>query len=537
MLWVALLGCTGSIGEPPELDPDTPLGPDGRREALPSDQSPSSAIPRLSRREIDHVVEDVFGYAGLAIETLPPDARTATNPDSGGEEEVFDTFSGTLETYLPGEVFVQGQATLAFEVARRVVEDSALLDRLTECDPTVDESPCLENLVDRVGLQLFRRPLSDEERTRLLAAASSFADTSYEVRVRAVLQALLASPDWVYRVGVGQPDDDLRELNNFEVLSRLAFHLWGRPPDEPFLQRAFGDRWSDDEYEQVVRDMAADPRMGDQVRALHADWLRHETLIVSDEELAADMMTETDALLDRALGDGAWSDLFTATETFVSPALAEHYGMDPIDEPQWVPTANPERSGMLTHGSFLSLSSTQGDGTLPSRRGAILAERILCSPIPPPPSDVDIDDGVEVEMGECKSDAYLAHRVAGSSCEGCHSHMDPLGFGFERFNGLGVYRTEERLNPACSIEGSGSVGGQDFIGPREFAEQIARSGDLTACGTTQMMRYALRRPLAADDAHTHVRLHDAFVSEGEDFQALMVALALDPTFRYRKEAP
>lgn len=538
MLCVLTLACTGQIGEPsiaPNVPPDSPFDPS--REALPSDQGVSSAVPRLSRRELEHAIHEVFGFETIATGSLPPDARLATNPETGGEEEVFDTFAGTLDTYLPAEVFVQGIATLAFEVARLTADDTALVQRLGDCAPSDPEDACLERYIGRVGRRLYRRPLRDDETSRLRAVAAMFADASFEAQVRAVTQSLLQSPEFVYRVSVGEDEGDgLRRLDNFELLARVSFHLWGELPGEAWLDRAEGAPWDEEAYEAIVREMASDPRTDAQIRELHEAWIRHETLIVADEALAADMVAETNALIERALGDGRWSDLFTSEETFVTPALAAHYGIEGVDEPGWVRTENPERAGLLTHGAFLSLSSTQGNGTLPSRRGAILAERILCSPIPPPPPDVDIDDGVEVEEGACKSDAYLAHSSVSSGCAGCHSRMDPLGFGFERFDGLGVYRTTERLNPSCDIEGTGTVAGEAFAGPREFATTIATSGALTFCGTAQMMRHALRRPLQQDDGFAQARLHAAFVDEGEDFKALMVALALDPTFRYRKEA-
>lgn len=264
-------------------------------------------------------------------------------------------------------------------------------------------------------------------------------------------------------------------------------------------------------------------------------WLGYEELLVADETLRRDMLAESDALLERVLFDeGAqWSQLFRSTESFLSPELAEYYGLR--SEGGWTEYEHPERAGILSHGSFLSLSSTRGHGTLPSRRGAMISARILCSPIPPPPPDVNVDDGAIIEEGECKSDAYAAHRSQGSGCASCHTLMDPVGFGFERFDGHGRYRTVEREDPECEIDGLGRAAGVDFTGPRQFVEAIAESGDLTECGTEQVLRFALRRGIAADDHRLVSRIHHGFVESGEDFRALMMGVALDPTFRYRME--
>ena len=288
-----------------------------------------------------------------------------------------------------------------------------------------------------------------------------------------------------------------------------------------------------------MQSIATDARTDEQIRSMHAMWLRYEQALVLDPTLRQELLTETDALLDRVITDVGrpWSELFTSTQTYAGPVLASHYGMS--QEPSratWITYEDPERAGILSHGSFLSLSSTKGNETLPSRRGAIILRQILCRTVSPPPPNVDIDDGVEVPAGSCKSDAYEAHSQAGSSCRGCHSLIDPIGFGFERFDGLGAYRTVERDNPSCGIDGLGNFDGKPFSGPREFVDLAMQSGDLTQCGTEQLLRFALRRPLSSDDEALLQRLHASFVDSGEDFRTLLIELALDPSFRYRREA-
>ncbi|MFK8002127.1 MAG: DUF1588 domain-containing protein [Polyangiales bacterium] len=548
MLWsifllLSICACQGAISDPgadlgggpgdlPPHDP-TQAGP-----ALPSDQAPSTAVPRLSQREIEASVAEIFDIHGLAERILPGEATLATNPSTAGDEEVFDTFVGTLGAYIPGEVFVQAMATLAFDLAREVAADEDKVHALAGCEPSADDDAlCMGQLIDNLGLRLFRRPLSGDERERLMASALDFAlaETFY-VGARVVIQSLVQSPDFIYRSDIGEDvGEGLRELDNYEMVSRLSYLFWGSPPSPMLLERAAGERFDEAEFAELVTMVADNPLTSIQARNLHVMWLGYEELLVTDETLRRDMLAESDALLERVLFDegAAWSELFRSTESFLSPELAEHYGL--ASEGGWTEYEHPERAGILSHGSFLSLSSTRGHGTLPSRRGAMISARILCTPIPPPPADVNIDDGAIIEEGECKSDAYAAHRNAGSGCASCHSRMDPIGFGFERFDGHGRYRTVERENPECEIDGLGRAAGVDFTGPRQFVEAIAESGDLTECGTEQVLRFALRRGLAADDHKLVGRIHHGFVESGEDFRALMMGVALDPTFRYRME--
>lgn len=493
----------------------------------------------LSRREIDATLFDVLGIEGAAARHLPPDPTTHTSRATGAEDEVFDT---EIDTKTPSQVFVEGLEGLAFEVAREFTADPARVDALAGCSPaSADEQPvCLGALARTLALRLWRRPIAADEESALVALAMPYAtEGGFYVGARLVVMSIVQSPELAYRPEIGvDAGDGLRRLDGHELLARTSYFLWGTAPTPELLARvdAGGGALDDDALAALAEEMAADPRADEQMRLFHRMWLRYDRMLVTDAALAADMRAESDALLDRALGgDGAtWRELFTSTDTFVTPALATHYGLETIPSaPEWVAVGDAERAGLLTHGSFLSLSSTRGVETLPSRRGAMIAQRILCIPILPPPADVDIDDGVEVEPGACKADAYEAH--ASGTCQGCHEILDGIGFGFERFDGVGRYRTVETDTPTCSIEGTGRFGGTAFAGPRELATMIDASGDLSRCGVAHVVRFAQRHVAASGDSRLVERLHGAFEASGHDFRALMVAVVRDPAFRLRRE--
>lgn len=531
---VCLAGCTGVVsdaGGDRETPPIVPP-PDDVLEL-----EPTTAIPRLSRREIEATITDVFGITGAATRHLPEDPGIAINPATGAEDEVFDTFSSTKE---PGQVFVEGLESMSFEIARDFAADTARVDAKAGCTPSgAWDAGCLDTLIGNLGLELWRRPMTDGERSALLAAATPFGEEAgYYVAVRLVVQGLLQSPEFAYRSEVGaDAGDGFRRLDNYELLARLSYVLWGTAPTPELLQMAAGPALDDAALEALARSMATDDRADAQMLAFHRLWLRYENLLVSDTALATDMRAESDALLDRVLFGGGtrWTELFTSRETYVTPALATHYGLSTASA-GWV-AYDEGRAGILSHGSFLSLSSTRGTETLPSRRGAMLARRILCETILPPPPDVDVDAGVEVPPDACKSEAYEAHRSSGSACNGCHSTIDPLGFGFERYDGLGRYREVEEANASCAIDGMGSFSGTTFSGPREFATLIGEAGTASRCGIQQLVRFAARNSAASTNAALIERLETNFTGSNEDFRELLVALVLDPSFRYRKEAP
>ncbi|HET6585137.1 MAG TPA: DUF1588 domain-containing protein, partial [Nannocystaceae bacterium] len=193
-----------------------------------------------------------------------------------------------------------------------------------------------------------------------------------------------------------------------------------------------------------------------------------------------------------------WFDIFRLDETFVNDTLAEHYGL-PLpgsDTPEWVQYDSPDRRGLLAHGAFLSVGGKFND-TSPVQRGLLIRTRLFCQDIPPPPPDVDVD---QAPVGAvCKEDRYANHRMGG--CAGCHSQLDPVGFGLENYDAQGRYRSHELDNPdtpddesQCVISGDGEIVGiGTFSGPAELGALAIDAGLLDGCVVKQLYRYAIGR--------------------------------------------
>jgi hypothetical protein len=531
LLVFGLLACSGTIEGP---RPDGPGGGTGGGDVTPAEpERPTSAIPRLSRREVDASLESVFGITGAALRNLPADPSMSVNPRTLAEEEVFDTLAPAKE---PNQVFVEGLESLAFEVGRDFSANTSAVNALAGCAPSgaALDVACLSKLIDVVASRLWRRPIADDERAALvqLATTASALDPprAHAVGVRAVVMTLVQSPEFVYRTELGQPvQPGLVRLDDRELVSRLAAFLWGSAPSPAMLQRVAMGPLDDAAVVTLVDSMLDDPRATTQMRTFHQLWLRYPGLLVTDPALATDMRAESDALVNRALltSGTPWTTLFSSTQSWLTPRLSTHYGLPMAPASGgWVNVDGP-RAGLLSHGSFLSLSSTRVTDTLPSRRGAMVARRVLCQNIPPPPKDVNIDNGVMVAPGACKPAAYAAH--ARSSCAGCHASIDGVGFGFERLDGLGRLRSVEDGNSSCTIDGTGRVGEKPFNGVRDFVTQ--NEATMTWCAVHHLATFGFRdRTLGIE----HVtRFNEAFVSSGYDFRALMRTIALDPRFRVR----
>src|SRR5690606_778548 len=131
--------------------------------------------------------------------------------------------------------------------------------------------------------------------------------------------------------------------------------------------------------------------------------------------------------------------------------------------------------------------------TSPVLRGTFVIERLLCTTLPPPPDDADVQppstETAEGDAPRTTRERWAAHS-SDPSCRGCHSLIDPVGFAFERFDPIGRFRVEEHGLP---IDASGGVPLIDvddgsLEGAAELARALAAAPQTNACATRQWLR-------------------------------------------------
>ena len=127
-------------------------------------------------------------------------------------------------------------------------------------------------------------------------------------------------------------------------------------------------------------------------------------------------------------------------------------------------------------------------------------------------------------------------------CAGCHQLMDPIGFGFEHFDGLGRYRETEW---GLEIDARGALTATDvdaeFDGAVELAHLLASSEQVKACVVSSWFRFGYGRFETEEDTCSVDTLSVAFAEADYDIKELIVALTQTHAFRYRhavqKETP
>lgn len=516
---------------------------DGADPPQDADQVAMIGLRRLTAREYDDTLRDILqGDISNSAPLLPADALTP--------------FDNDYTTQLASEALVEAAELLASDAADRLYEDPTRMTAVLPCTPAgPDDIDCLQEFVTTFGRRALRRPLTDDEIDIFLhgddglegAAEIAAAEGDFGLGVHTVVRAMLQDVEFLYRVEIGTPVNDvegLYRLNDFEIAARLSYMVWGSTPEDWMLDRAQdGALHEPADVREVATMMMDDERAVARIDRFHALWLGYETMPFGGE-LANAMRDETQALIGRVIfEDGRpWQDLFRSEETYVSDLLAEHYGfpLPGSDEPTWV-TYNDGRQGLLSHGTFLSNGGKFGD-TSPVQRGKMVRTRVFCQDVPPPPPGVDVDQEPAAQDAVCKPERYAAHAAGG--CAACHDQIDPIGFGLEAYGPQGRFRAFEVDDPdtpddesECPIDGQGElVGVGAFSGPAELADLALQAGYLDSCLQQQLYRFLVGRyELNAADIGV---INDVAAELGDGdftFSDLLLQYVGGEAFGYRQE--
>ena len=334
------------------------------------------------------------------------------------------------------------------------------------------------------------------------------------------------------------------------MASRLSFMLWRTMPDDQLFGAAqAGALSTPDQIAAQVTRMLQDPRARAMVADFHDQWLRVGAIATVEKDrtifpafdasVAGLMQQETRAFLDHVVwdDDGTLATLFGAPYSFMNATLAGYYGETGVSGAALVKVdLDPARhAGLLTQGGLLSLLA-KGNQTSPVHRGKFVREQLLCQQLPPPPPDIQIKPP-DLSPTLTTRERFTQH-AADNACSPCHRLMDPIGLGFENFDGAGKFRTMENGQPVDAsgrVEQADAVVAGDFNGVADLGRKLAQSADVQRCVSTQWFRYAYGRAETDADACSLATLQTRFVSSGANVRELLVALTQTDAFLYRRQ--
>jgi hypothetical protein len=226
------------------------------------------------------------------------------------------------------------------------------------------------------------------------------------------------------------------------------------------------------------------------------------------------------------------SRMLAADFSFVDPRLAAHYGLPAPGGFERVDLTGSNRTGLLTQGSFLLVTSLP-TRPAPVKRGKWVLEQILCAAPPPPPPGVDTSL-VEDEMEAQSVRERLEQHRRDPTCASCHRVMDPIGLGLERFDGIGAERAS--YDNGLSIDASGELPDVGpFDGARELSALLADDPRFEACVVEQFLTYALGRKLQGrEDSAWIASIANNARGAGGTLRAVFEAAVLSDLFQTRR---
>jgi len=417
-----------------------------------------------------------------------------------------------------------------------------------------EQRSCAATILSRMARLAYRRPVTKADTDTLLEFFDKGRqDGTFDNGIQFALERMLVDPDFLLRV-VRDPSTKAAtyRLSDLELASRLSFFLWSSIPDDHLLTLAERKELSNGQnLEKEVRRMLADPRANEAlVNDFAAQWLnlrQVEDVVVDpvkypnyDESLLQAFQKETEMFVGSTLReDRPVQDLLDADYTFVNERLARHYGIPGVYGSRFRRVTlrdHNQRGGLLAQGALL-VTTSYPDRTSPVLRGKWLLNNIFGTPIPPPPPGVNAT--LETKPGTIPPTMRerLAQHRTQSTCNSCHSVIDPLGFSLENFDVVGGWRTIDEAGKPVDASGT-TAGGMKIDGLSGLRAALLKDPEqFPRTVTEKLMAYALGRRLEYYDEPSVRKIVREAAARQYRWSSLIVGVVESPAFLMRTSPP
>ncbi len=483
----------------------------------------------VQRLTVEEYIETVRSAVGVDIEkeakeVLPADIRA-------------DGFSNTSYNLNVDLGHIEAFAKLAAIIVKQM-DVETFASKFSKSRKFTDDD--MGKLVSNMGKWLLRGPLEEHEVIvfRGISTTVAGAGGSFEEAVGLIIEAMLQSPRFLYRIENQRGDGTPWPIGDYEMASRLSYILWGGPPDQKLMAVAdAGELYDRTAIGKQIRRMLKDPRARKRSARFVSEWLDLERLSNLDpssdlfpnwdSRLADDMRDETLAFFEEVvwIQERPISDLLNAQVTFATARLASHYGLEVRGEgfERYDLSNVPSRGGILTQGSVLTVGGNEASMVT---RGLFVLKDILRGKVKNPPADLDTTP-VPTEPGFSHRRIAEA-RIADTSCGGCHSKFEPLAFGLEKFDGVGAYHEKDAHGNSLREDGEILFPNQQkpvsYDTAATLMNLLAESDRVRETITWKLTQFALGRPLVASDAPILDKIHKSAQKEGGTYVDLISAI-------------
>lgn len=537
-------------------------------------------LRRLTIPEYDHTVRDIIG------ETSNPGSGLFPAEQSGngfGNDALSQPVSSQLAT---------AHNTVAEAIAARVTAPAAFAT-LLPCSSSVtagNQEACARTFIDTWVPKAYRRPLAAGEADELVTLHNevlalvagdpmSTLATQFASGIAAIIEAVLVSPDFLYKPEFGQPDAAnaaVKRPTGTEMATRLSYFFLASSPDEELMRAAQAGELVTN---QGVRTQAERLVNLSEARGVVRYFfeamlpLGHLTDLPRDADMfptfnstiGSLMQQETRTFLEREVfeagGSGTWAGILTAPYSYMNGQLATYYGMQGVtgDAFQRVELDPTQRRGLITQGAILT-GLTHSNHTNPVSRGGFIVNLLMCRNIglPSDPAILAMVVPPDPTSAPTGRERYTNHSKL-DICAGCHVQLDPVGFALENYDAVGLWRATENNAP---IDASGEVpdmpggdfgdcpsgvacaekaGGTKYQTPcngscaTELAERLGRNNEIMTCFPTKWLDFAYGQTLTAGDPHdvcNRESLASSFIASGSNIKQMLIDISQTDGFLY-----
>lgn len=523
------LGDDGSLTDEEKAIQASPFGDDLTVMTCDEGETPplpSARVWRLSREQYAGTVGQRFG-GNVEPTDLPADGIQKTTGFDNDAAAAFVTDQWA-------EIYFDQAKVLAADLVANL---EAAGGCIVEAAPT---AACVADFVRTHASAAFRRPVNEEEVARYGDFhTASLGEYGVTAAAEMVLEAILQSPNLVYRTELGEEQAASTALTQHELAQALSYWLTDLPPDAELQAAAeAGELNAETMGEHARRLVESDA--GRQVFQRFFYLYLHLNELVNgahpvEPELATELVDETLSFVDYTAfesGKGI-GEIFTANITFPGPQGVELYGLASVEPSEPTKLDATSRGGVYTQ--LALLNAKHG----PVHRGLIVREDLLCQELPVPPAGAQIM-GELLKAGDpdaTEREHYERLQETQPSCAGCHGLFVPLGLAFDSYDDVGRYRTENEAGRAIDPSGELTFAGDaegPFANAPELVARIAQSDVGQACFAKRFLSFAQGRDvIAQEEICTIERLRDGMQAEGLSPASLAAALASDETFMFR----
>jgi hypothetical protein len=505
-------------------------------------------LRHLSQLEYLNTVRDLLKDTSLTTNDVPPESPIGN----------FDTFPFPVPDVV-GSTDANAYSSLATTLAANAV---AKIGNLLTCTPTAgntaSESACLTTFLSTFGLNAYRRPLTATEISgfqTLYQTGRTTLALDFNGAIGLLIEEMLQSPGFLYHWEEGPAktvhdttNPNVIQLDPYAVASRLAYYLTSTMPDQTLLSAAAAGQLSTaDQISAQAQRLLQSSNASAAVQNFFEQLFQVTNLTsVSKDptayptyeaslETAMDTEFRTFFTSNVLKGSGLFSELFTSKSTVANQELAQVYGVTGVTGTAMQPvTLDANRSGFLTMPAFLTLNGASNDSN-GIYRGHSIFMQLLCNALTPP-ANVMIPTPAPPMPGQTMRQVLDVHG-SNPCAASCHSQMDPFGFAFENYDGIGQYRTTDNggaVNSVVTVNLDGTM--QTVNNGVQLATLLSKSDEARQCFATQWVRYAVGRPDTDDDAASIGDAYTAFASNNFNVRNLLVGIATSRTFRFRTPA-